>query len=82
VAEGVDAVRRQLEDADSPAAHAVAAPAEDHGVDPPGQDSLQQHLSLTLMKQPAKDEVHSSRKNVSGFRRQNEGKPVKKVKPG
>ena len=33
---GVEAVGRHLQDPDRPAAHAVAAPAEDDGVDPSG----------------------------------------------
>jgi hypothetical protein len=76
---GVNAVRRQLQDPDSPAAHAVATPAENDRVDSTGQDPLQQHLSLFLMKQPAKDEVHRASLTVSGRPRQSKGKPVKKV---
>jgi len=57
----MNAVGRQLEDPDGPAAHAVAAPAEHDGVDPPGQDPLQQHLSLFLVEQPTPDEVHQAR---------------------
>ena len=48
----------QLQNAYRAAPHAVAAPAEDHGVDPPGQDPLQQYLSLTTVHQPADDKAH------------------------
>jgi hypothetical protein len=58
----MDAVGRQVEDPDGPAAHAVAAPAEDDGVDPPGQDALEQHFSLFLVEQPTKDELHQAGK--------------------
>jgi hypothetical protein len=54
----MDAVGRQLEDTHGATPHPVAAPAEDDSVNPPGQDSLQQHLSLFLVKQPTHDEVH------------------------
>jgi hypothetical protein len=57
-AAGVDALRRHLEDPDGTSPHTVTAPAEDDGVDPHGKDPLQQHLSLTLVEQEAKDEVH------------------------
>jgi hypothetical protein len=57
---GVNAVGRQLEDPDGPAAHAIAAPAEHDRVDPTGQDSRQQHLALLLVEQPTKDEVHQA----------------------
>jgi hypothetical protein len=56
----VDAARRQLENADGAAAHAVAAPAKDDSVDPPGQNSPQQHLALLLMEHPANNEVHQA----------------------
>jgi hypothetical protein len=59
-AAGVDAVGSHLEYPDGAAAHAVAAPAEDHGVDPPWQDPPQQHLSLFLVEQPTHDEVHQA----------------------
>jgi hypothetical protein len=55
---GLDALRRHLKDPDGSPPHAVAAPAEDHGIDPPWQDPLKQHLSRLLVKQPAHDEVH------------------------
>jgi hypothetical protein len=58
VAAGVEAVGRQLEDPDGPPAHPVAAPAEDDRVDSTGQDTLQEHLALFLMKQPAEEKVH------------------------
>jgi len=56
----VDAVGGHLKDPHGAAAHAVTAPAEDHGIDPPGQDPLQQHLALFLMKQPTENEVHQA----------------------
>jgi hypothetical protein len=68
-----------MQDPDGPPAHAVTAPAENDRVDTTGQDSLQQHLSLFLMKQPAKNEVHRPPLTVSGRPRQSKGKPVKKV---
>jgi hypothetical protein len=58
----VDAAGRELEDSDGPSAHAVAAPAEDHGIDSPGQDALEQHFPLFLVEQPTKDELHQARK--------------------
>ncbi len=58
-AAGVDALRRQLEDPDGATPHAVTAPAEDDSVDPPGENSLQQHLSLFLVKEPAHEKMHS-----------------------
>jgi hypothetical protein len=57
-AAGVQAARRELEHADGPSAHPITAPAEDDRVDPPGEDPLQQHLSLFLVKSPADNEVH------------------------
>jgi len=51
-------VRLELKHSHRPPAHPVASPAEDHGVDPSGQHSLQQHLALTLMKKPADKELH------------------------
>src|SRR5712664_1079984 len=62
-AAGVDAIRRQVEDADGAAAHAVTAPAEDDGVDPPGQNPLQQYLALFLVEKPAHEEVHVAGRN-------------------
>jgi len=59
-AAGVQALGRHLEDPDGPATHAVTAPAENDGVDPPGQDPVQQHLSLFLVKSPANNEVHQA----------------------
>lgn len=56
----MDAVWRQLQNPDGPAPHPVTPPAEDDGVDSSREDSLQQHLSLFLMKQPAKDEMHQA----------------------
>ena len=53
---GVDVV--QLEDAYRAATHTVAAPAENHGIDPPGQDPLQQYLSLTTVQQPTDEIAH------------------------
>ena len=53
---GVDVV--QLEDAYRAATHTVAAPAENHGIDPPGQDPLQQYLSLTTVHQPTDEKAH------------------------
>jgi len=44
----MDAVWRHLEDPDRAPAHPVAAPAEDHRVDSPGQDPGEQHLTLFL----------------------------------
>lgn len=61
-AAGVDAAGGHLEDPHGSAAHAVTAPAENHSVDPPGQDPLQQHLALFLMKQPTENEVHQAGK--------------------
>jgi len=61
-AAGVQALRRQLEDPDSAATHAVTAPAEHDGVDPPGQNPSQQHLALLLVEHPANDEVHQAGK--------------------
>jgi hypothetical protein len=75
----VDSLRRHLEDPDGAAPHPVTTPAEDHGVDSPGQDSPQQHLSLALVEEQAKEKVHRSRTTVSGIRRQNAGIPVKKL---
>jgi len=57
-AAGVKALRRHLEDPDGAAAHAVASPAEDDGVDPPGQHSPKQHLALLLVERPADEEMH------------------------
>ena len=48
----------QLEDAYRAATHTVAAPAENHGIDPPGQDPLQQYLSLTTVQQPTDEKAH------------------------
>ena len=48
----------ELEDLDGASAHAIAAPAEDYGVDPPRQDPLDKHLSLTTMEKPADDVTH------------------------
>jgi hypothetical protein len=48
----------ELEDPDGASTHAIAAPAEDHGVNPPRQDTLDQDLSLTTVKKPANDEAH------------------------
>jgi hypothetical protein len=59
-AAGVNAVGGHLEHPDRPTAHAVTTPAEDDGVDSPGKNPLQQYLSLFLMKQPAKDEMHQA----------------------
>ena len=56
----MDAVRSELEDADGPAAHAIAAPAEHDRVDASGQDPLQQHLALLLVKHPTEKEVHQA----------------------
>jgi hypothetical protein len=56
-----------LKDPDRPSAHPVASPAEDHGVDPPGQDTHQQHLSLFSMKSPADNEVHQVRRLYLDF---------------
>lgn len=56
----MDAVGRQLEDPNGPAAHAITAPAEHDRVDPTGQDPRQQHLALLLVEQPTKDEVHQA----------------------
>jgi hypothetical protein len=53
----------QLEDADGAPAHAVASPAEDDGVDAPGQDPLQQDLTLASMEKPAEEEVHQARRS-------------------
>jgi hypothetical protein len=78
-AAGVEALRRHLEDAHGAAAHAVAAPAEDDRVDPPGQYSPEQHLALFLVERPADEEVHQAAKTVSGFRRQNKGNAVKNL---
>ncbi|HXN90259.1 MAG TPA: hypothetical protein VN906_02135 [Candidatus Sulfotelmatobacter sp.] len=75
----MDPLRRHLENPDGTAAHPVTTPAEDYGVDSPGQDPPQQHLSLTLVEHKAKNEVHRSRMTVSGIRRQNAGIPVKKL---
>jgi hypothetical protein len=57
-AAGVDALRRHLENPDGTAPHPITTPAEHHGVDSPGQDSPEQHFSLTLVEDEAKDEVH------------------------
>jgi len=54
----VDAVRVHLEDSDGSAPHPVTTPAEDDGVDSPGQDPLQQHLTLTLVEEPANEKLH------------------------
>jgi hypothetical protein len=78
-AAGVDASGRQLQNPDGPASHPVATPAEHDRVESAGQDPLEQHLSLFLMKQPAKDEVHRAPLTVSGSSRQSKGKVVKKV---
>jgi hypothetical protein len=59
-AAGVDAVGGHLEDPHRAAAHAVASPAEDDGVNPPGQDPPEQYLSLFLVKQPTQNEVHQA----------------------
>ena len=48
----------ELQNAYRTAAHAVAAPAEHHGIDPPGEDPLQKYLSLTTVQQPADDVAH------------------------
>jgi len=54
----VQVVGSELQDLDGAPAHAVAAPAEDHGVDPPGEEPLDQYLSLTTMQKPANNETH------------------------
>jgi hypothetical protein len=51
----------EVENLDCPSPHAIAAPAEDHRVDPPGQDPLDKHLSLTTMQNPADDIAHELR---------------------
>jgi hypothetical protein len=85
-AEGVAELRAQggraqalpkVKDTDGPSSHAVAPPAEDDGVDTPGQDPLQQHLSLFLMEQPTVNEVHMSRAKLSLGCRQSKGNAVK-----
>lgn len=79
-ATGVDAVRAQLKDADRTTAHAVAAPAEDDGVDAPRQDPLQQYLAFPLMHEPAKKEVHRAGRSyhVNGDKAKESGKEVVK----
>ncbi|HYS96945.1 MAG TPA: hypothetical protein VEM94_00995 [Candidatus Dormibacteraeota bacterium] len=59
-AAGVEALRRHLEDPDGAAPHAVAAPAEDDSVDPPGKNPAKQHLALLLVKRPTDEEVHQA----------------------
>jgi len=66
-AAGVDAVGSELKDADRPSAHPIAPPAEDDGVDPPGQHTPQQHLSLVPVKSPADNEVHQARRLYLDF---------------
>jgi hypothetical protein len=51
-----------MEDAYGAPAHPVTTPAEDDGVDPPGQDPLQQYLALFLVEEPADEEVHQARR--------------------
>jgi hypothetical protein len=63
----VDAVGVHLKNSDCPAAHAVTTPAEDDGVDPPWQDSLQQHLTLTLVEEPAHEKLHRALKPYHSF---------------
>jgi hypothetical protein len=63
----MDALRRQVEDPDGAAAHAVAAPAEDNGIDPPGQNPLQQYLSLFLVEKPAHEEMHAAQRSYQEF---------------
>jgi hypothetical protein len=48
----------ELEDLDGSAAHAIAAPAEDDGIKPPGQDPLDQYLSLATVEKPADQIAH------------------------
>jgi hypothetical protein len=55
----------ELEDLDGSSAHAIAAPTEDHGVDPPRQDPLDQDLSLTTMKEPADDKAHEPEEAIT-----------------
>src|SRR5882762_3794922 len=57
---GPKPVRGHLENPNGAPAHAIATPAEDHGVDPTGQDPLQQYLALFLVEEPADKEVHQA----------------------
>src|SRR5207245_4071462 len=57
-ASGLEAGRRPLEEPPGPASHPVTAPAEDDSVNPPGQNSLQQHLALFSVEKPADEEMH------------------------
>ena len=59
--------RGHLEDPHGPAPHAVATPAEHHGVEPHRQDPLQQNLTLALVEEPAKEKVHQARRSYHAY---------------
>jgi hypothetical protein len=65
-AAGVDAVGGHLKNAHGTPTHSVTTPAEDDGVDPPGQDPLQQYLALFLVEEPADEEVHQAGRSYHG----------------
>ena len=54
---------RHLEDSYGTSAHPVTTPAKDDGVDPTGQDSVEQYLALFLVEEPADEEVHQARRS-------------------
>src|SRR5438093_1260714 len=55
---GVAVAVAELENAYRAATHAIAAPAEHHGIDPQGQDPTQQYLSRAPVQQPADEIAH------------------------
>lgn len=52
-----------LKDPNSSPAHSVTTPAEDDGVNAPGQDPLEKYLTLVLVKEPADEEVHQAQRS-------------------
>jgi hypothetical protein len=58
--------RGHLEHLDGAPAHPVTTPTEDDGVDPSGQDPLQQYLALFLVEEPADEEVHQAGRSYHG----------------
>jgi len=56
----VRADRVRLEHPDSPAPHAIAAPAEDDCVKASRQNPGDQNLSLATVKYPADEETHGA----------------------
>jgi len=64
--EALSPQRVRLEDAHRPPAHAVTAPAEDDGVEPPREDPIQQDFTLTLVEEQANEEMHQVGRTYHG----------------